>query len=63
MSSLSDDAKNLATLLSALTQPDTEAIRSAEATLKPLLKDSRAVPPLMEVLVARGVQVRERESS
>jgi HEAT repeat protein len=44
----------MATLLSALTQPNTEAIRSAEAELKPILKDPRSVPALMEILSATG---------
>lgn len=52
----SDDALKIAALLSALTQPDTDAIRSAEASLKPLLKDARCVPALVEVLKARGTQ-------
>ena len=56
--SLSEDASKLATLLSTLTQPDTTAIRNAEITLKPMLKDARCVPALMEVLLARGIQVR-----
>lgn len=51
-------AAQLATLLAALTQPDTNAIREAEVALKPLLKDSRSVPPLVEVLKSRGTQVR-----
>ena len=55
--SMSADAIQLATLLSTLTQPDTAAIRNAEATLKPILKDARCVPALMEVLMARGAQV------
>jgi hypothetical protein len=52
--SLSDDAQNLGNLLFSLTQPNTEAIRNAEATLKPLLKDQRCIPPLFEVVSARG---------
>lgn len=51
-------AAQLATLLAALTQPDTAAIREAEVALKPLLKDSRSVPALVEVLKSRGTQVR-----
>lgn len=54
--SLSDDATQLASLLVALTQPDTNAIREAEVALKPILKDARCIPALMEVLEARGVQ-------
>ena len=57
-SPLSEDAVQLSALLVALTQPNTEAIRSAEATLKPILKDVRSVSPLMEVLSARNTQVR-----
>ncbi len=55
--SLSQDAANLATLLLALTQPDTQAIRNAEVTLKPFLKQPNSIPALFEVLAARGVQV------
>jgi hypothetical protein len=55
--SLSQDAANLATLLAALTQPDTQAIRNAEATLKPFLKNPNSIPALFEVLAARGSQV------
>lgn len=54
--SLSDDASQLANLLTALTQPDTNAIREAEAALKPILKDARSIPALLEVLEARDVQ-------
>lgn len=55
--SLSQDALNLATLLIALTQPDTEGIRRAEATLKPILKNPNCIPALFEVLAARDSQV------
>lgn len=55
---MSDDANHIATLLNALTQPDTVAIRQAEAALKPLLKDSRCVPALVEILKSRDGQVR-----
>jgi len=55
---LSDEAQQLAGLLLALTQPDTQGIRNAEAALKPLLKDPRCVPALIELLKARGEQVR-----
>ena len=55
--SLSEDAAQLASILVCLTQPDTEAIRNAEATLKPLLKDQRSIPALLEVVYARGTQV------
>ena len=51
---MSQEATQMATLLSALTQPNTEAIRSAEAELKPILKDPRSVPALMEILSATG---------
>jgi hypothetical protein len=60
---MSDDAQQMALLLSALTQPDTNAIRQAEVALKPLLKDARSVPALLEVLKARGVQVRLENSN
>jgi hypothetical protein len=60
---MSDDAQQMALLLSALTQPDTNAIRQAEVALKPLLKDARSVPALLEVLKARGVQVRLQNSN
>jgi hypothetical protein len=55
--SMSQDAANLAVLLFALTQPDTEAIRNAEATLKPILKNPNCIPALFEVLSSRGTQV------
>jgi len=51
---MSEEAAQMATLLSALTQPNTEAIRTAEAQLKPILKDPRSVPALMEILSANG---------
>jgi hypothetical protein len=54
---LSGDAAQLASLLVCLTQPDTNAIRNAEKQLKPILKDSRSVPALFEVLSARANQV------
>lgn len=53
-----EDVSQMASLMLALTQPDTETIRQAEATLKPILKDARCVPALLEVLKGRGVQVR-----
>mmetsp|Transcript_3516 Transcript_3516/g.5285 ORF Transcript_3516/g.5285 Transcript_3516/m.5285 type:complete len:1075 (+) Transcript_3516:184-3408(+) len=53
---MSEDAAKMAQLLSALTHPNTEAIREAEVALKPLLKDARSVPALVEVLKARGTQ-------
>lgn len=55
--SISQDAANLAALLFALTQPDTVAIRNAEATLKPILKNPNCIPALFEVLSSRGSQV------
>ncbi len=55
--SLSAEATNLASLLLCLTQPDTEAIRNAEQTLKPVLKNPKCVPALFEILFARGTQV------
>jgi hypothetical protein len=55
---LSADASQLAALLAVLSQPDTEAIRQAELALKPLLKDSRCVPALVEILKAKETQVR-----
>jgi len=54
---LSADASQLANLLGVLTQPDTEAIRQAEQALKPLLKDPRCVPALVEILKAKTTQV------
>jgi hypothetical protein len=54
---MSEEAKHIAPLLLALTQPDTVAIRQAEAALKPLLKDSRSIPALVEILKARDEQV------
>ncbi len=55
--SISAEASSLASLLLALTQPDTEGIRNAEATLKPLLKNPNCIPALFEILFARGAQV------
>lgn len=55
---LSTDAAQLSQLLTALTQPDTNAIRQAELALKPLLKDPRCVPALVEILKAKDGQVR-----
>ncbi len=57
--SISQDATNLAALLAALIQPDTQTIRNAEATLKPFLKNPNSIPTLFEVLSARGSQVRK----
>jgi hypothetical protein len=57
MTALSPDATAMANLLVVLTQPDTEAIRQAEAALKPILKDPRSVPALVEILKAKDSQV------
>lgn len=54
---MSEESKQIASLLLALTQPDTAAIRQAEAALKPLLKDPRSIPALIDILKARGEQV------
>lgn len=54
---MSNDAVQLANLLAVLTQPDTEGIRQAEIALKPLLKDPRCVPALVEILKAKDTQV------
>lgn len=58
MTTLSADATSMAAMLTALTQPDTEAIRQAEIALKPVLKDHRCVPALVEILKAKDTQVR-----
>ena len=60
--SISADALQLSNLLSVLTQPDTEAIRQAELALKPLLKDPRCVPALVEILKAKDSQVSNPDS-
>ena len=57
MTALSADATSMASLLTALTQPDTEAIRQAELALKPILKDQRSVPALVEIVKAKDTQV------
>jgi hypothetical protein len=44
------EPQNLGSLLQALTQPDTSTIRQAEKAMKPLLKDSRCIPALMQIL-------------
>ena len=54
---MSSDASQLGNLLAVLTQPDTEAIRQAELALKPLLKDPRCVPALVEILKSKDTQV------
>jgi len=56
MTAAMDDVNQMAALLMALTQPDTETIRQAEVALKPILRDERSIPALMEVLKGRGVQ-------
>eukprot|EP00559_Dactyliosolen_fragilissimus_P001115 CAMPEP_0184862296 /NCGR_PEP_ID=MMETSP0580-20130426/6766_1 /TAXON_ID=1118495 /ORGANISM="Dactyliosolen fragilissimus" /LENGTH=1085 /DNA_ID=CAMNT_0027360083 /DNA_START=537 /DNA_END=3794 /DNA_ORIENTATION=+ len=53
---LSPEATHVANLLTALTRPDSTAIQNAESELKPLLKDARCIPALMEILVARDTQ-------
>eukprot|EP00551_Chaetoceros_affinis_P007050 CAMPEP_0203662278 /NCGR_PEP_ID=MMETSP0090-20130426/300_1 /ASSEMBLY_ACC=CAM_ASM_001088 /TAXON_ID=426623 /ORGANISM="Chaetoceros affinis, Strain CCMP159" /LENGTH=1073 /DNA_ID=CAMNT_0050525041 /DNA_START=61 /DNA_END=3282 /DNA_ORIENTATION=- len=53
---LSAEGSQLAALLVNLTQPDTEAIRNAEAMLKPILKNPNCVPALHEILSARDSQ-------
>ena len=58
--SISSEATNLAALLFCLTQPDTEGIRKAEATLKPLLRNPNCVTALFEILFARGGQVSDK---
>ena len=57
---MSSDAVQLANLLAVLTQPDTEAIRQAEVALKPLLKDPRSVPALVEILQSKDSQVSQK---
>ena len=57
MTTLSADATSMAGLLTALTQPDTEAIRQAEVALKPILKDARSIPALVEIVKAKDTQV------
>ena len=52
-----EDIAQMASLMLALTQPDTETIRQAEHALKPILKDARSVPALLEVIKARGIHV------
>ncbi len=59
---LSPESSQLASLLVNLTQPDTEAIRNAEAMLKPILKNANCVPALHEVLSARDSQVSFKQS-
>ena len=52
-----EDIAQMASLMLALTQPDTETIRQAELALKPILKDARSIPALLEVIKARGIHV------
>ena len=56
-----EDVAHMASLMLALTQPDTETIRQAELALKPILKDARSVPALLEVIKARGIYVSKRK--
>eukprot|EP00536_Pseudo-nitzschia_multiseries_P014497 jgi/Psemu1/262211/estExt_Genewise1Plus.C_7140005 len=59
MSALQADptaVSGIAPYLQALTQPNTEAIRQAEAALKQILKDARCVPVLIEIIKANGTQ-------
>lgn len=44
------DPQNMGALLNALTQPNTDTIRQAEKAMKPLLKDQRCIPSLMQIL-------------
>ena len=53
---LSSEAAQMAAYLSALTQPDTNIIRQAEAALKPILKNPACVPAMVEVIKARDGQ-------
>lgn len=55
--SVSEEATKMAALLQALSNPNTEAIRAAEAELKPILKDPRSVPALIEILSTGGPEV------
>lgn len=56
MAALSADAAQMATYLSALTQPDTNIIRQAEVALKPILKNQQCVPAMIEVIKAQNAQ-------
>jgi len=55
--SASEAATKMAALLSTLSNPNTEAIRAAEAELKPILKHPGSVPALMEILSSSGTEV------
>ena len=44
------EPQNMGALLNALTQPNTDTIRQAEKAMKPLLKDPRCIPSLMQIL-------------
>ena len=46
------EPQNMGALLNALTQPNTDTIRQAEKAMKPLLKDPRCIPSLMQILHA-----------
>ena len=48
---------DFSTLLTALTQPDTNVIRQAEASIKPMLKDPRCVAALLEIVGNPATQV------
>ena len=50
------DTAVISQLLTALTQPNTEAIRAAEHALKPLLKDPRCVASLLTVLKSAATE-------
>ena len=56
MAALSTDASQMATYLSALSQPDTNIIRQAEVALKPILKQPQCVPAMVEVIKAQSIQ-------
>lgn len=56
MSCSEEDISKMSTLLASLLQNDTAIIRSAEETLKPLLKDPRCVPALLEILKGTSSQ-------
>lgn len=51
------EVQQLASLLTALTQPNTDAIRAAEVALKPILKNPQCIPALVQIIEARNSQV------
>ena len=53
---LSADAAQMASYLTALTQPDTSIIRQAEVALKPILKKPQCVPTMVEVIKAQNAE-------